>query len=101
MTSILTGATEGPASSMEKHQPSPQMALPSSRGLINSDRDAGKGDVAELHSRHDPSSRLRTVQSLHHALKALRGLPDGPDVVVKAQPILQRGLKTEEEGESK
>lgn len=94
-TRLLTAGAEGPASPVEIHHASPQVALPSGRGLVHADRDAGEGDVADLDPGHDPSAGLGTDQPLHHAVEALRGLPDGRDVVVEAQPRLQRGLKTE------
>lgn len=93
--SVLTGTTKGPSSPVQKHQPSPQMALSSSRGLVNADRDAGESDVADFHSGHDPRTGLRP---LHHAIKAIHGLPDWRDVMVEAQPGLQRSLKTEKGG---
>ena len=89
--SLLTGTAEGPASAVVIHQPPPQMTLPAGRGLVHGDRNASKSGVADFHSGHDPSAWLR----LHHALEAFRARPDRLDVVVKAQPRLQRGLKTE------
>lgn len=71
------------------------MALPSGRGLVNTDRDAGERDVADFHSGHDTPARLRAEQPLHQVVEGLCGLPDGVDVMVEAQPRLQRGLKME------
>lgn len=92
--SELTGAAEGPAPSMEVHQASPQVTLPSGRGLINSHRDAVKSDVSDFHSWQNPPVR----PGIHRTFEALTGLSDGRDVVVEAQPILQGGLRTETEG---
>lgn len=87
----LTGAAEGPASAVKIHQPPPQVALASRRGLVDAHGDASEGDVADLHSgQHLSAGRL-----LPQALQVVGGVPDGRDVVAGAQPSLEGGLRTD------
>lgn len=75
---------------MEIEQPPPQVALSSGRGLVHTDRDACEGGVGDFHPRDDPSGWLGTKDPV----EALSGAPDHLNVVVDAQPGLQRGLRT-------
>lgn len=93
----LTGAAEGPASAVKIHQPPPQVALASRRGLVDAHRDASEDDVADLHSRqHLSAGRL-----LPQALQVVGGVPDGCDVVARAQPSLEGGLRTDRQTDRK
>lgn len=93
----LTGAAEGPASAVKIHQPPPQVALASRRGLVDAHGDASEGDVADLHSgQHLTAGRL-----LPQALQVVGGVPDGCDVVAVAQPSLEGGLRTDRQTDGK
>lgn len=87
----LTGAAEGPASAVKIHQPPPQVALASRRGLVDAHGDASEGDVADLHS----GQHLTAGGLLPQALQVVGGVPDGCDVVAVAQPSLEGGLRTD------
>lgn len=75
-TSVRTSSAEGPASAVDKHQPSPQVTLPSGWRLVHADRDAGESDVADFDPGHDAAALLGTQQPLHHAFKTRRGPAD-------------------------
>lgn len=72
------------------------MTLPSSRRLVNSHGDAGKGDVADLDSRDDPCCGRGAQERGQRGVKALHRLPEGCDVMAETKVVLQSGLKTTE-----
>lgn len=78
---------------MEIHQPPPQVALASRRGLVDAHGDASEGDVADLH----PGQHLSAGRLLPQALQVVGGVPDGCDVVAVAQPSLEGGLRIDEQ----